>query len=489
MAANDRLKRMFEESRIDSSGETCHPSRVRVISRLRELVVASEGKEEGGVVYWMSRDSRVQDNWALIYAQELAHTAKLPLYVVFCMTKSFNNASMRQFHFLIKGLEEVRVECQKLDITFVMLDGSADLVLNDWVREHDICAVVCDFNPLRTVREWVSRIRDQLPDTVYFAQVDAHNVVPCWVASNKQEYNAMFMRKKLNSKLECYLKPFPPVVRHEYKSSVVLDPCTTTHIDWQQLLASRDADVSVGPVDWIEPGYISALNVLAGFIRCNLLKYKMSRNNPVLKTQSNMSPFYHFGQISVQRVMLHLNSLKINKNDSGIDSNINDYIEECFVRRELADNFCFYNSNYDTFLGAPNWAKETLVIHKSDSRQYIYSLLQFEHNQTHDELWNAAQRQLRNEGKIHGYLRMYWAKKILEWTRTPEQALEYSIYLNDRYSLDGRDPNGYVGCMWSICGLHDRSFLERQVFGKIRYMNRNGCERKFNVKQYIINNK
>jgi len=159
--------------------------------------------------------------------------------------------------------------------------------------------------------------------------------------------------------------------------------------------------------------------------------------------------------------------------------------EELIVRRELSDNYCFYNSLYDSFEGFPSWAKKTLNEHRRDRRDYQYSRKEFEHGQTHDTLWNAAQMEMNTTGKMHGYMRMYWTKKILEWTESSEQALEVAIYLNDRYSLDGRDPNGYVGIAWSIGGVHDRAWSNRTVYGKIRSMSSHGCRSKFDVPSYI----
>jgi deoxyribodipyrimidine photo-lyase len=161
------------------------------------------------------------------------------------------------------------------------------------------------------------------------------------------------------------------------------------------------------------------------------------------------------------------------------------FLEELVVRRELADNFCFYNPLYDSIKSFPQWAQNTLEKHRSDPRDYIYSLKELEQAETHDPLWNAAQQELVHYGKMHGYMRMYWAKKILEWTASPEEAMHHAIYLNDTYSLDGVDSNGYTGIAWSIGGVHDRAWRERPVFGTIRYMNYNGAKRKFNVDEYI----
>lgn len=194
---------------------------------------------------------------------------------------------------------------------------------------------------------------------------------------------------------------------------------------------------------------------------------------------SNLSSYLHFGQISAQRVALEVQPF-IEYAESQ-----KSFLEELIVRRELSDNFCFYNKYYDSFEGFPNWAKKTLNEHRNDKREFIYSLQQFEDAKTHDDLWNAAQIEMTTTGKMHGFMRMYWAKKILEWSASPEDALETAIYLNDKYELDGRDPNGYVGCAWSIGGVHDRAWAERPVFGKIRFMNYNGCKRKFDINSYI----
>lgn len=173
--------------------------------------------------------------------------------------------------------------------------------------------------------------------------------------------------------------------------------------------------------------------------------------------------------------------MKCNANDEAKRA----FLEELIIRRELSDNFCFYNEDYDNFKGFPEWAKKTLQKHKNDKREYLYSAIEFERALTHDELWNAAQMEIVRKGKMHGYMRMYWAKKILEWSESPEKAMEIAIYLNDRYGLDGRDPNGYTGIAWSIGGVHDRAWNERKIFGKIRYMSHGGCKSKFDVEKYI----
>ncbi|OWR45475.1 DNA photolyase, partial [Danaus plexippus plexippus] len=251
-------------------------------------------------------------------------------------------------------------------------------------------------------------------------------------------------------------------------------------IDWDKAIETREADKSVGPIGWAGPGYDNAVKTLKSFLDKRLKVFATKRNDPTQDALSNLSPWFHFGQISAQRVALCVKEYKTKYTES-----VNSYLEEAIVRRELADNFCFYCEHYDSIKGASQWAQKTLDDHRNDKRTHIYTLEQFCKAETHDDLWNSAQIQMVKEGKMHGFLRMYWCKKILEWTSSPEEALKYAIYLNDHYSVDGRDPSGYVGCMWSICGVHDQGWAERAVFGKIRFMNYDGCKRKFNVPAFV----
>jgi deoxyribodipyrimidine photo-lyase len=199
-------------------------------------------------------------------------------------------------------------------------------------------------------------------------------------------------------------------------------------------------DKSVEEVKWAKPGTLAGWDVLESFVEKRLRKFNEKRNDPTNDALSNLSPWFHFGQISVQRCIL-----TVQKHKSKAAESVAAFCEEAIVRRELSDNFCFYNKNYDNLKGCHDWAQKTLNDHKKDKREYVYTRAEFEEGKTHDDLWNSAQIQLRTEGKMHGFLRMYWAKKVLEWTSSPEEALATAIYLNDRFSLDGRDPNGYVG--------------------------------------------
>jgi deoxyribodipyrimidine photo-lyase len=238
-------------------------------------------------------------------------------------------------------------------------------------------------------------------------------------------------------------------------------------------------DRTVPAVDWITPGERAAWTALRTFINRGLARYDESRNDPSRHGQSGLSPYLHFGQLSAQRVAMEV------MKSAYLEGYQEAFLEELITRRELSDNFCYYNRSYDSAKSFPAWSRATLEKHRHDRREHLYTLAQFEKGRTHDDLWNAAQRELVVRGKMHGYLRMYWAKKILEWCRTPERAVKIALHLNDKYELDGRDPNGYAGVAWSIGGVHDRPWGEREIFGMVRYMSHKGCRVKFDVDAYI----
>lgn len=424
----------------------------------RILVLNTTPIKSGPIVYWMSRDQRVEDNWALIRAYELALEYKTELRVVFCKLPKYLKTPDRNYAWMLKGLEEVSEDLFKLNIHFDILEGNPKIEIPKYVNKYTVGGIVADFSPLKgplKLKEYISKVTD-----IHFEVVDSHNIVPTWVSSNKQEFGAYTFRPKITKLLPKYLVEFPKLKKFE------------GNID------TKRSVIHLLPLDPNLPtsGNKHSKEVLKDFI-LNIQRYS-ERNNPNMDGQSNLSPYLHFGQISAQRIALEIS--KLPESEERLS-----FLEELVVRGELSDNFCFFNPNYDTFEGFPQWSKNTLNEHRNDRREYVYTLDELEQSKTHDQLWNAAQNQMVKYGKIHGYMRMYWGKKILEWTQSPEIALEYAIYLNDKYELDGRDPNGYTGIAWCIGGVHDRAWAERPVFGKIRYMNYNGCKRKFNVEEYI----
>ncbi|KAL8137120.1 hypothetical protein V2J09_003121 [Rumex salicifolius] len=448
------------------------PGRMRVIKQGTDS--DSSGSRNGPVVYWMFRDQRLKDNWALIYAVDEANRANVPVAVAFNLFDQFKGAKARHLGFMLRGLKELERSIHTLGIPFFLLHGEVVETIPKFLADSGASLLVTDFSPLREIRKYKDEICKRVSESVSMHEVDAHNVVPIWEASQKLEYGARTIRSKINKLLPKYLIEYPelPVPNQKWPSSV-------PSIDWEKLIEDvirRGAEVP--EVEWCEPGEAAAIEVLTGssngFLTKRLKTYNTDRNDPSKpKALSGISPYLHFGQISAQRCALEARN--------AIDA----FLEELIVRRELADNFCYYQPHYDSLQGAWEWARKTLMDHASDKRERVYTREQLEKAQTFDPLWNASQLEMVHHGKMHGFMRMYWAKKILEWTSGPEEALAIAIYLNDKYEMDGRDPNGYVGCMWSICGVHDQGWKERSVFGKIRYMNYAGCNRKFDVDAYI----
>lgn len=428
-------------------------------------------EKSGAVVYWMSRDQRAADNWAMIYAQEIAFAREKPLAVVFCLVPGFLGATLRQYSFMLKGLKETSANLAAKNIPLFILEGNPDTILPSFASEHGVTTIVSDFDPLRTKRLWKEQLMKRTPASLI--EVDAHNIVPCRNASDKQEWGAYTIRPKINRLLDEYLTGFPRLEKNPYKWNGKIPAFNV-----EKLLRSVSADPSVPEIKDIAPGSAAADKQLKNFLK-TLNDYDRARNDPNENGQSGLSPYLHFGQISAQKV-----ALEVKLSDASGRAK-EAFLEELIVRRELADNFCLYNPYYDSVKGFPDWAGKTLNEHRKDRRGYIYPLRALETGSTHDDLWNAAQIQMVKTGKMHGYMRMYWAKKILEWTSTPEQAMKTAVYLNDRYELDGRDPNGYAGIAWSIGGVHDRAWGERDIFGKIRYMSYKGCSSKFDTGAYI----
>ena len=419
--------------------------------------------QPGPVVYWLSRDQRADDNWALLHAQQQALARQAPLSVVFTLAPEFLSAQPRHYRFMLTGLQETRRQLAAKNIPLVVLSGDPVTELAQYLRRQPCSLLVTDFDPLKTKQAWKRALQSVV--AVPIEEVDAHNVVPCWVASNKQEFGAYTLRPKLRRLLADFTEPYPELLRHPFGDAAEVDMAV-------KLIAAPTPGVPDYPE--LAPGAVAGQRRLRSFLREKLAAYGDSRNDPSLDGQSGLSPYLHFGQLSAQRVFLEVLQA------SPLGQSQESFLEELIVRRDLADNFCHYNPNYDNSKGFPAWAQETLKQHYADRRSYLYDAAALAAAHTHDPAWNAAQRQLVETGKMHGYMRMYWAKKILEWTSNPDAALATAIELNNHYSLDGRDPNGYAGIAWSIGGVHDRPWGERNIFGKIRYMNAAGLRRKFN---------
>lgn len=441
------------------------------------------------VVYVMSRDQRIKDNHALIAAQQSAIENKVPLYVLFVL-KSVAHRSKEQYEFMLTGLEELGPELEKKQINFVLLDGTKEYPLLAFLKAHHVGAVFFDFSPLNGSRTQAKKIADTYDASV--AVVDTHNIIPAWVVSDKQEFAAHTMRRKVHKYFEHYLKDPETLKKHPHTAK--------HHPQGISFAAARKIVQSIPSngttIDTVS-GEKAAHKHLTSFLEKGLDTYALNRNDPSKQGLSGLSPYLHYGQLSSLRVALDVvqrldirpllfeeaRLIPASTAPSDVDG-MNALLEEMVVRKELSDNYCLHNKEYTSIKGGPEWGQKTLSEHRDDPRDFVYTRKEWEQAKTHDASWNAAQQQLLKTGKIHGYMRMYWAKKMLEWSETPEQALADCIYLNDKYSIDGGDPNGYVGILWSMTGLHDRPWQQRAVFGQVRYMNDGGLKRKFDIKKY-----
>jgi deoxyribodipyrimidine photo-lyase len=443
-----------------------HPSRIQPLN--------SRSIQDGRyVLYWMQASQRVECNHALEYAVGEANGRNLPVVVIFGLTEQFPEANLRHYAFMLEGLEEVRRGLYNRGIRFALLRRSPELAATAMAEEAAL--VVADRGYLRIQRQWRNHVAKNAPCAV--VQVESEAVVPVETASPKEEYTAGTLRPKLQRILEGYLVPLKE--RTVRKDSLSLRLDTDAEGDLTALLKKMKIDRSVSPVKIFRGGTARASALLEEFVAKKIRHYDEFRNDPGLDYCSHLSPYLHFGQISPLAV-----ALRVSGERSVPAAARESFLEELIVRRELSMNFVFYNDRYDEYECLPDWARKTLAEHEKDRREYIYGPEEWERAETHDPYWNAAQREMMITGKMQNYMRMYWGKKILEWSRTPAEAFRTAITLNNRYELDGRDPNGFAGVAWCF-GKHDRAWSERKVFGKIRYMNDAGLKRKFNMDAYL----
>jgi deoxyribodipyrimidine photo-lyase len=424
------------------------------------------------VVYWMQRAQRALDNPGLDVAVEAANILRKPVVAFLGVVPFYPHANLRHYAFLAQGIP---------DIAEGLAHRGVGFVLRPWPDHHllkfcaDVrpCLVVGDENPLREPERWRQVVADRLRVPLW--TVDADVIVPAKLLA-KEQYAARTIRPRIHSHLGEVLTPLAN---------------TRAHVKWRQPRGLRSVapdfdflrrfpiERSIGSVSSSRGGTREALRRLKHFLRERLKGYAARRNHPELDGTSQLSPYLHFGHLGPHTVALAVQKADAPREDRQA------FLEELIVRRELAVNLVRFNPRYDCLQSCEPWALETLRRHVRDEREYVYTERQLESAETHDPLWNAAQRQMVSVGWMHGYMRMYWAKKILEWTRSPEAAFQIAVRLNDRYELDGRDPNGYAGIAWAIGGKHDRAWgPERPIFGKIRYMSYASTSRKFDSYAY-----
>jgi len=431
------------------------------------------------VLYWAQANRRVDSNHALAFAANLANDRRLPLLFYEGLTCSHPNANDRLHAFILEGVPDNARRAVALGIGYVFYLRRRSADPNDILyRLADrAAALVTDDYPGYLVRDHNRSVPAKIAIPYYV--VDASCIVPTG-QSGKQEYAAYTIRPKINRVLEEFLKPVEPIlVKERWTDAPLSFHTVVTRENIPELLASSEIDHSVARSAEFRGGRAEAKRRLRTFLQRNLKHYARLSREPSVRATSHLSPYLHFGHISSLEV-----ALAAQEYASEHKLIVPEYLEELIVRRELAFNFARYGPEPNTLAALPDWAQKTLRKHARDRREHIYTCKEFEQAATHDPLWNATQRELLRDGVIQGYYRMYWGKKIIEWCKSHQEALEIMIYLHDRYALDGRDPNTYANILWCF-GLHDRPWGERPVFGMTRYMSLGGMKRKTDVDAYV----
>lgn len=449
--------------------------------RIQTLYTGKSNPNPKYVLYWMQQSQRIHMNHALNRAIQIANQKDLPLVILFVLTPNYKEANLRHYQFMLEGLKDVATWGTKLGFNMVYRLGEPSQIVKTYA--DDAYAVVFDQAYLKVPLKWRYDIVDYVKSkqvNTFIEMVDTDLIVPVTYASDKVEYGAYTIRPKVNRLFNEFLDFTTLFVLKNQSRLNLKSDFDFNHIE--QLLETLNIDSSVKPFEGFKGGYLEAMKHLNEFIFNRLAHYEES-SDPSTNYTSLLSPYLHFGQISSQEIIHHL---RLHLNQGRITETVYEaYKEQLFVRRELAFNYCFYNPGYDDFYQMTEpWAYETMRVHQNDVRQYIYTPEDYLRYKTHDPYFNAAMKEMVETGFMHNYMRMYWAKKIIEWSPTHSEAYQTILYLNNRYFLDGRDPNSYTGVAWCF-GKHDRAWTERPIFGKLRYMNDKGLERKFDMQGYI----
>lgn len=410
--------------------------------------------EHSSVLYLMARDQRIHENHSIILSYDLSYKNESQLFLGIELDNiRMNN---RQKTFILEGLAELSTECARYNLH---IHNISDLVL--FITQNSIGTIVLDFNPMREYVQRKNEIKEICENwKIALFLCDSHNIVPCRMLDTYKR-TPRAVRTRLYRFCEKYLIPYKPLEIHKFNRPEIQSN------KFEEMLKKTPRDLNC----LFTGGYSEGMRQLNIFFAERFATYNKWRNNPEINVLSDLSPFMHTGQISPMQVVL----LTIEKFGEEGSANYHSFIDEVFIWRETAEHFVYHEKNYDNIEGAVSWAKNTLLCHSVDERKAIHDLSEIESARTVDKLWNAAQNQMMITGKMHGYVRMYWAKKMFEWMSDPRETIRLAAELNDRYSLDGNDPNGYLGVMWSLCGSMDRAFAERRIYGKIRSMKSIKC--------------
>jgi deoxyribodipyrimidine photo-lyase len=456
------------------------PKAFRELSADPRITVRRGGAPDPGgrsIVYWMQRSERGRDNSALDVAVELGNQFDLPVVAYFAAISNFPHANERHYRFLNQGLPDIEHDCHERGVGFVMRRAPQEDPLR-FLADVGAAMVVGDENPMRAMEHWRRSMAAKL--AIPYWTVDADVIVPSKLLE-KAQYSGAVIRPRLMRRLAEFVQPFtnpkatkPWHMPRGFAHDSVHEDITR---GW------TDLDRSVPPVEDWKGGHSEAMRRLHKFVDHKLAAYDDDRKHPEKDGTSRLSPYLHFGHIGPMTIALAVQAAT--KTHPGLGSARDSFFNELITWRELSINFCRYNPHYDSIACADNWARATIAEHDLDKREHLYTRTQLERAETYDDLWNAAQTQMVRDGWMPNHLRMYWAKKILEWTPNAETAQKYALYLNDRWFLDGRDPNGYTGVAWAVLGKFDRPWPEREIFGKRRYMSNASTGRKFDSKRYI----
>lgn len=456
------------------------PEAVRALARDRRVAVRRGGAPDPKgkcIVYWMQRAQRGLDNQALDKAVELGNALALPVVAYFAGISNFPHANLRHYAFLNQGLGDIAEDCAERNVGFVMRRAPHEDHLR-FFADVQPAMVLGDENPMRVPESWRVHIAERL--TVPFWTIDADVIVPSKLLE-KAQYSGAVARPRIKKLLPeftvAYTNPRADKPWHAPKGLLADDVHEDITRGWHNF------DRSVKPVEAWKGGRKEAWRRLGSFVEDKLEKYADNRKHPERDTTSRLSPYLHYGHIGPLSIANAINEAV--KRDPKLGPARDSYFDEVITWRELSVNFCRYQPEYDNTGCVDNWAAQTIAKHDQDKRDQLYTRDQLEGAETYDELWNAAQTQMVRFGWMPNYLRMYWGKKIVEWTPDAATAMEWTIYLNDRYFLDGRDPNGYASIAWSVLGKFDRPWQERPIFGKRRYMSGASAAKKFDAKAYI----
>ena len=442
-----------------------------MIHQVRVQLLNDKAPQPGRfVAYWMQASQRAECNHALEYAIRAANARREPIVAFFVLTDRYPEANLRSYTFMVEGLHGTQAALERRGIELVVLRGSPQELVVEVANDASVLVTDCGYT--RIQKHWREIVAAQVRCQVI--QVESDVVVPVEAASGKEEYAARTIRPKIAKLLPRYMVPLEE--GRPIRDSLGLLQGAPDLQDVHGILAGLHLSREVLPSARFQGGTAEARRLLDDFIANKLTRYEQLRGDPSLDWVSHMSPYLHFGQISPIQIALEVKRA----GKAGGEA----YLEELVVRRELSINFVNYSPSHGTFDCLPDWARATLERHQGDRRETLYSTEELERALTHDPYWNAAQRQMVTTGKMHNTMRMYWGKKILEWSATPRGAYHAVLYLNNKYELDGRDPSSFAGVAWCF-GKHDRPWKERPIFGTVRYMNAAGLERKYEMEPYV----